>query len=64
MIAFVLTKRGEPMRYFPVGGKQGVHVPLAVLEDISPDTEVEVLVAAPAGVMTSVVVDIGFMEIG
>jgi len=40
-----------------------VHVPLAVLEDISPDTDVEVLVAAPAGVVVTVVVDIGFMEI-
>ena len=64
LIAFVLTRRGEPMRYFPVGAKQGVHVPLAVLEDIPPETEIEVLVAAPAGVATTVVVDIGFMEIG
>jgi hypothetical protein len=63
LIAFVLTRRGEPMRYFPVGAKQGMHVPLAVLEDISPDTDVEVLVAAPAGVAVTVVIDIGFMEI-
>lgn len=63
MIYLVLTRRGEPMRYFPVGAKSAIHVPLAVLEDISPETRLEVLVAAPAGLKSSVVLDIGFMEI-
>jgi hypothetical protein len=63
LISLVLTRRGEPMRYFPVGGKQALHVPLAVLEDVSPDTELEVLVAAPAALPVSVVLDVGFMEV-
>jgi hypothetical protein len=63
LIYLVLTRRGEPMRYFPVGAKAAVHVPLAVLEDISPETRIELLVAAPAGMKSSVVLDIGFMEI-
>jgi hypothetical protein len=63
LVTFVLTRRGDPMRYFPVGAQQAMHVPLAVLEDLSPDTEVEVLVAAPAGISVSVVLDIGFMEV-
>jgi hypothetical protein len=63
MIYLVLTRRGDPMRYFPVGAKSAIHVPLAVLEDISPETLIEILVAAPAGLKSSVLLDIGFMEI-
>jgi len=63
LIALVLTRGGEPMRYFPVGAKDAMHVALAVLEDLPPETELEVLVAAPSGVAVSVVLDIGFMEV-
>ncbi|MEP6716925.1 MAG: molybdopterin oxidoreductase [Terriglobia bacterium] len=62
LIYLVLTSGGRPMRYFPVGAKGAVHVPLAVIEDLTPGSEVEVLAAAPAGNAT-VVLDIGFMEI-
>ena len=63
MIYLVLTNRGKPIRYFPVGAKGAIHVPLAVIEDIAPGSEVEVLVAAPKGLKSSVLVDVGFMEI-
>jgi hypothetical protein len=63
MIYLVLTRRGQPMRYFPVGAKGAIHVPLAVLEDIPPGSSVEVLVAAPEGLASTVLLDIGFMEI-
>jgi hypothetical protein len=63
LISLVLTRRGDPMRYFPVGARQALHVALAVLEDISPDTEIEVLAAAPDGLTATVVLDIGFMEV-
>jgi hypothetical protein len=52
------------MRYFPVGAKGGVHIPLAVVEDIESQTKVEVLIAAPEGLKASVLLDIGFMDIG
>ena len=51
------------MRYFPVGAKGAIHVPLAVVEDLAPESRIEVLVAAPAGLASSVLVDAGFMEI-
>ena len=51
------------MRLFPVGAKASVHVPLAVLEDIEPDSKIEVLVSAPAGTRGHVVLDLGLMEI-
>ena len=63
MIYLVLTRGGEAMRYFPVGAKGSIHVALAVLEDLSPGSAIETLIAAPQGVKSSVVLDIGFMEI-
>jgi hypothetical protein len=63
LIYLVLTRNGQPMRYFPIGANSGVHVPLAVLEDLSPGSAIEVLAAAPRGLKTTVVLDVGFMEI-
>jgi hypothetical protein len=63
MIYLVFIAGVRTMRYFPVGAKGAVHVPLAVIEDISPGTNVEILVAAPEGLKAAVLLDIGFMEI-
>jgi hypothetical protein len=63
LICLILTRGGKPMRYFPVGAKAAIHVPLAVVEDISPGSSLEVLVAAPAGIKSTVVLDVGFLEI-
>jgi nitrite reductase/ring-hydroxylating ferredoxin subunit len=41
---------GKPMRLFPIGARASTHVPLAVVEDIAPETLIEVFVAAPEGV--------------
>ena len=60
----MLMRRSKLMRYFPVGAKEAVHVPLAVLEDLTPETKIEVMIGAPEGVHASVVLDIKFMEIG
>ena len=62
LICLILTRDGKPLRYFPIGAKSGVHVPLAVVEDIFPESKIEVLVAAPEGVSGTVVVDIGILE--
>jgi hypothetical protein len=62
LICLVLTRDGKPMRYFPIGAKASVHVPLAVVEDIFPESKLEVLVAAPEGVSGTAIVDIGLLE--
>ncbi len=62
LVCLVLTRDGKPIRYFPIGAKAGVHVPLAVVEDIFPESKIQVLVAAPEGVSGTVVVDIGLLE--
>lgn len=64
MVYVVLTRQAKPMRYFPVPAKGAVHVPLAVVEDLAPQTVLEALVAGPAGVRSSLLLDIGFVEIG
>ena len=63
LVYLVLTRDGKPMRYFPIGAKGSSHVPLAVVEDIFPESKLEILVAAPDGVTGTVVVDFGFLEL-
>ena len=63
LIYVVLIRRGQPICYFPIGARAGIHVPLAVVEDIPPGSPVELLIAAPAGLKSSVLIDIGLLEI-
>jgi hypothetical protein len=63
LIYLILMRNGKTMRYFPVGAKGSMHVPLAVLEDLSPASAVEVRIGAPQGAAGTVVLDVGFMEI-
>lgn len=63
LIYLVLMRAGKPMRYFPVGAKSAIHVPLAVVEDLAPGSTVEILAGAPEGMQTAVVLDVGFVEI-
>lgn len=63
MIALTLLRDGKAMRVFPVGAKGAEHVPLAVVEDLMPETRLEVTVAAPEGASGSVVLDMGLVEI-
>jgi assimilatory nitrate reductase catalytic subunit len=63
LITLVLMRDGKPMRYFPIGAKSSVHVPLAVVEDLFPETKLDVYLAAPEGVTGFAVIDIGLMEV-
>jgi hypothetical protein len=63
MITLVLTRDGEPMRMFPIGAKGAVHIPLVVVEDLTPDTRLELLVAAPSGTGGTLALDMGLVEI-
>ena len=63
MVDVVLLRDGMPMRHFPIGGKDAVHVPLAVVEDLEPDQQLTFHVAAPVGCAGTLVVDVGLIEI-
>ena len=62
LIAVVLMRNGVPMRYFPIGARNEVHVPLRVMEDIDGGSVIELYLAAPEGVHGSVVIDLGMVE--
>jgi assimilatory nitrate reductase catalytic subunit len=63
LVYVVLIRDGAPMRYFPIGAKGDVHVPLRVVEDLDGGTTIELHVAAPDGVTGSLVVDLGLVEV-
>jgi hypothetical protein len=63
LVYLVLQRDGKPMRYFPIGAKAGVHVPLVIVEDLHPETRLELLIGAPEGAHGFVVVDMGLVEI-
>ena len=58
-----LMRDGQPMRYFPISAKGSEHVSLAVVEDLEPDTKLEVFIAAPSGTQGSLAIDVGLLEI-
>jgi hypothetical protein len=63
LVYLVLTRDGKPMRYFPIGGNASVHVPLAVVEDIFPESKLGVLLGAPKGTAGTLVLDVGLLEV-
>ncbi len=63
MITVVLMRDGKVMRYFPIGAKASEHVQLAVVEDLEPETKLELGILAPEGLSGTVVVDLGLVEI-
>ncbi len=62
LITVVLMRDGVPMRYFPIGAKGDVHVPLRVVEDIEGGSVIELQLAAPVDCSGTVVVDLGMVE--
>ncbi|MGH3916976.1 MAG: molybdopterin oxidoreductase [Pseudonocardiaceae bacterium] len=63
MITVLLMRDGRPMRYFPIGARDGTHVSLRVVEDLISGTQVELHVAAPEGCAGIVFVDLGLLEV-
>jgi hypothetical protein len=63
MITIALIRDGKVMRYFPIGAKASEHVQLAVVEDLEPETNLQLAILAPEGSAGTVVVDLGLVEI-
>jgi assimilatory nitrate reductase catalytic subunit len=63
LITVLLMRDGKPMRYFPIGARDGTHVSLRVVEDLLADTQIELHIAAPEGCVGMVVVDLGLLEV-
>jgi len=63
LVCVVLVRDGAPMRYFPIGARGSVHIPLRVVEDLDGGTVLELYVAAPEGAAGTIVVDLGLVEV-
>jgi hypothetical protein len=63
LICVTLLRDGKVMRQFPIGARQALHVPLAMTEDVFPESRLELAVAAPRGVAGTVVIDLGLFEV-
>lgn len=63
MVYTILYRDGKPMRYFPIGAKGAMHVSLRVVEDLNPDTKLELLVGAPERISGTLMLDVGMVEI-
>jgi assimilatory nitrate reductase catalytic subunit len=63
LVCLVLVRDGRTVRWFPIGAKGAMHVPLRVVEDLPAGTVVEVQLTAPEGLTGTVVVDLGLVEI-
>jgi hypothetical protein len=63
LVNLVLLRDGKLMRHFPIGAKASIHVPLAVVEDMFPESVLELQLAAPAKSSGTLIVDIGFVEL-
>jgi assimilatory nitrate reductase catalytic subunit len=63
LITVVLMRDGRPMRYFPIGARSDVHVPLRVVEDLLGGTVLELQLAAPEDLEATLVVDFGLVEV-
>jgi assimilatory nitrate reductase catalytic subunit len=62
-VYLVLMRDGQPMRYFPIGAKADVHVPLRIVEDLASGTVLDLHLAEPEGVAGAVIVDLGIVEV-
>jgi len=63
LIYLALNRGGKSMRLFPVGAKEAIHVPLSIVEDVDPESELELCVGAPEGLDGALVIDMGLLEI-
>ncbi len=63
MIYLTLMRAQQPIRYFPIGAKGSLHVQLAIVEDIDPESELEIYVGAPEALSGEVLIDMGLVEI-
>lgn len=63
LIYLLLLLDGEPLRYFPIGASSSSHVSLRIVQNILPDSHLELMLAAPEDAEGTVVIDFGIMEI-
>jgi hypothetical protein len=61
MVNVTLLENGKVMRYFPVATGSSTHVPISIVDEIRPGTEVSVSAARKTS--RTLVLDIGILEV-
>jgi assimilatory nitrate reductase catalytic subunit len=62
LLYLIVAANGTPIRYFPIGPKSDLHVPLAIVEAHPAGTTLAILFAAPRGLSGSLILDVGIIE--
>ena len=63
LIYLTLIVDDKAIRYFPIGPKAHIHIPLVIVEPHAAGSVIDVGLGAPRGISGSVVVDVGVFEI-
>jgi len=63
LIYLVLSQDEQPVRLFPIGAKTSMHVPLAIVENVPPETRLSLSLGAPRGLRGMLVIDLGWVEL-
>ena len=61
MLNITLLQNGKVMRYVPVAVGSAIHVPLAIVDELRPGTEVSVAVAAEGS--GTLILEVGVLEV-
>ena len=61
MANITLLQNGKVMRYVPVAAGSATHVPLAIVDELRPGTEVSIAVAAEEP--GTLILDVGILEV-
>jgi hypothetical protein len=61
MANITLLQNGKVMRYVPVAARSAMHVPLAIVDELRPGTEIAIAAAAEAS--GTLILDIGILEV-
>ncbi len=57
----ILLKDGKVMRYFPISAGGAMHVPLSIVDELEPGTEITVAAAGEGS--GTLILDIGVLEV-
>ena len=63
LIYLTLCANGRPIRYFPLGKSEAMHIPLAIVEAHLAGTHLSLEISATRGESGLVIVDVGMLEL-
>jgi hypothetical protein len=63
IIYLTLCANSRPIRYFPLGKSEAMHIPLAIIEPHDAGTKLTIEISAVRGESGVVILDIGLLEV-